>query len=159
MPVSPSTAHRVITSANRLLQHAEGAGWMIIIVRNEYARRDWFGNFFRNAAALEGSPGADIDPRVVVPTSALKLSKSKPDAFSNPALESALKLAAINRLVIIGVMAEGCVRATVKAAARRRYSVTVATDAVGSSRSFLESFGLRNMRRAGAQLSTSAEIP
>ena len=86
------------------------------------------------------------------------VSKAKPDAFTNPALEEILRSTGIRHLVALGVMAEGCVRATVNNAIRRRFSVTVGSDGVASSREFLRRFGLKNVQNAGARVRESSEI-
>jgi nicotinamidase-related amidase len=81
-----------------------------------------------------------------------------PDAFTNPALAEVVKSAGIRRIVILGVMAEGCVRATVKGARNRGFSVTVISDGVASTRDFLKHFGLKSMQKAGASVRECSEI-
>jgi len=158
MPISAGDADMVIAAANRLVRHAESAGWQQIFIRNEFREADWIGNLFRRRAAIEGSVGAEIDPRVVFPTSSLVISKAKPDAFTNPALAEALRSAGIRQIVILGVMAEGCVRATVKSARNRGFSVTVVADGVASRRDFLKRFGLKSMQKAGASVIECSEM-
>ena len=85
-------------------------------------------------------------------------SKAKPDAFTNPALEEILRSAEIRHLAVLGVMAEGCVRATVNSAIRRGFSVTVVSDGVASSREFLRRFGLRSVQKAGARIRETSEV-
>jgi nicotinamidase-related amidase len=106
----------------------------------------------------EGSAGAEIDPRVPFPADALVVSKAKPNAFTNPALAEILTSAGIHHLVVLGVMAEGCVRATVNSAIRRGFSVTVVSDGVASTRDFLRRFGLKSMRKAGARIRETSEV-
>ena len=158
MPVGTGNADRVIASANRLLQHAEHAGWMIVVIKNEFRRTDWLGNFFRHSAAVEGSAGAENDPRVHFPANVTTMAKSRPDAFTNPALAETLQGSRIRQLIILGVMAEGCVRATVKSAIGRGYAVTVVADGVASTKEFLHRFGLRSMRTGGAIVKTCDEL-
>jgi nicotinamidase-related amidase len=95
MPVGKNDADPVIASANRLLKHAESAGWLQVFIKNEYRKADWIGNLFRKGAAIEGSIGAEIDPRIPLPTGALVVSKAKPDAFTNLALAEILRGAGI----------------------------------------------------------------
>jgi nicotinamidase-related amidase len=158
MPVGKGNAERVIASANRLLQHAESADWKIIVIKNEFHRSDWLGNLFRKGAAVEGSVGAENDPRVHFPANVTTLAKIRPDGFTNPALAEILQGSGIRRLVILGVMAEGCVRATVKSAISRGYAATVVADGVASTKDFLHRFGLRSMRKSGASLKSCDEI-
>ncbi len=158
MPVSAKNASIVISSANRLVMFAERAGWKHIFIKNEFRKSDWLGNLFRKRAAIEGSAGAEIDPRVIVPASSSVISKSRPDAFTNPALSAALESVGIRQIVILGVMAEGCVRATVKSARNKGFSVTVVSDGVASSRDFLNLLGLKSMQKAGASIRECSEI-
>ncbi len=158
MPISARNADIVISSANRLVRYAERAGWKQIFIKNEFRKSDWLGNLFRKRAAIEGSVGAEIDPRVVVPTSGSVISKSRPDAFTNPALVEILNSAGICDVVILGVMAEGCVRATVKSARKMGFSVTAVSDGIASHRDFLKLLGLRSMQKAGASVRKCSEI-
>ncbi len=158
MPISARNADMVISSANRLVGHAERAGWKQIFIRNAFLKSDWIGNLCRRCAAIEGSVGAEIDPRVTFPTGSSVISKSSPDAFTNPALAEVLKSAGIRQIVILGVMAEGCVRATVKGARNRGFSVTVVSDGVASTRDFLRRFGMKSMQKAGASVRECSEM-
>ena len=158
MPVGTGNADRVIASANRLLQHAGNSGWKQIAIKNEFRRTDWLGNLFRHGAAIAGSVGAENDPRVHFPANITTLTKSMPDAFTNPALAEILHGSGIRQLVILGVMAEGCVRATVKSAIGRGFTVTVVADGVASTRKFLHGFGLKSMQKAGGLVKMCDEI-
>jgi nicotinamidase-related amidase len=158
MPVGKNGAELVIASASRLLKYAESVGWLQVFIKNEYRKADWIGNLFRRGAAIEGSAGAEIDPRIPFRAGALVVSKARPDAFTNPALAEILTSAGIHHLVVLGVMAEGCVRATANSAIRRGFSVTVVSDGVASSRDFLRRFGLRSVQKAGARIRRTSEI-
>src|SRR5208282_3149341 len=101
MSVGVKNGARVITTANRLLRHARGAGWKEIFIKNEFPRADQIGNLFRNGAAIQGSVGAEIDPRIHLPADGLVLSRSKSDAFTNPVLAAVLGSLRIRHLVIL----------------------------------------------------------
>jgi nicotinamidase-related amidase len=158
MPISASDADCVISTADRLVQHGVNAGWKLVFIKNEFKKSDWIGNLFRKHAAIEGTAGAEIDPRVSVPEGGSVVSKSRPDAFTNPELAGLLNGSGIHKIVILGVMAEGCVRATVNGARSLGFSVTVVSDGVASSQDFLKRFGLNRMQKAGAGLSKCSEI-
>jgi len=153
-----ANANKIIDAANLMLKHAEGAGWDIVFIRNEFPKSDWIGNFFRKGASIVGSTGAEMDPRILRPKNCSFFSKSQSDAFSNPALMAHLKDEKIQNIVILGVMAEGCVRATVQKARHSGFSVTAVSDGIASSRDFLKRFGLKSMRKAGAAVMERAEI-
>lgn len=158
LTVGERHAAPVIESANRLLKHAAGADWKLIFVKNEFRKDDWLGNFFRNRAAIAGAAGAAIDPRVNLPPTAHVVSKSESDAFSNPALLEHLTAASTDRIVVLGVMTEACVCATVQGAITRGFQVTVVSDGVASCRESQKQRGLERMRKAGASIRPCAEI-
>lgn len=158
LTVGKENAEPVIQSANRLLSHAQSAGWKLVFVKNEFRKRDWIGNFFRNHAAIEGAAGAQIDPRVAVPATAPIFVKSRPDAFTNPGLEKMLRDASIRRLIVLGVMTEACVCATVKGAIRRGFEVTVVSDGVASMEAASKQSGLKKMQCAGAGIKDCPEL-
>jgi nicotinamidase-related amidase len=153
-----ANSEKVIGTANRMLEHADRMGWNKVFIQNEFPTSDWMGNFFRKGAAIEGSAGAERDERILYPKEYSTFSKSQADAFSNLALALHLKKENIQSIVILGVMAEGCVRATVQKARHLGFSVTVVSDGVASSRNFLKNFGLKSMRKAGARIKECSEI-
>src|SRR5271165_2219102 len=115
MAVGAGDAKRVVSLANRLIEHGGSAGWKLIFIKNEFPETDRIGNFFRKDSAIEGSAGAALDPRITIAPTGLVLTKSRPDAFTNPALAEALESDAVRQIVVLGVMAEGHVSATVTA--------------------------------------------
>ncbi len=158
MPISATNAELLITTANRMIQHAESIDWQIVFIKNEFEPSDRIANFLRRYAAIAGSSGTDIDPRVKISPRSSAALKTKPSAFSNQEFVEQLQRLEIREIVVLGVMAEGCVRATVKDAIKRGYSVTVVSDGVASTRDFLNRFGLKSMQNAGAIIQTCSEI-
>jgi len=158
MAVSVADASQVVSLANRLIQHGVSAGWKLIFIKNGYPKSDLIGNLFPQRRGDRGFPWGGAGSSVIVPFSGLVLTKSRPDAFTNPELEETLTSGAVHQLVVLGVMAEGCVRATVKGATSRGFGVTVVSDAVASSRGLFWRFGVRSMKNAGAIAKVSSEI-
>lgn len=78
--------------------------------------------------------------------------KTTADAFSNRVFVDWLREARVRDLVILGVFAEGCVRATVASALRRGFSVHVLVPGVASNASWKTRWALWLMRRRGARL-------
>jgi nicotinamidase-related amidase len=158
MPVEPEDAEVVVTVANRLLAHAQRVGWLPIFIKNEFSPNDGLGNLLRRGAAIAGSRGAEVDPRVSQPPDAPAFSKCRADAFTNPALQTFLQENEIHNLIAVGVMAEACVRATVRHAIRLGYQVTVIPEAVPSDRQWKKVLAFWDMRRAGAQFVAAETI-
>jgi len=152
MPVSAKGAEAVLRVANEILKGQQLQGVLPIIIVNEFPRSATVLNALRRHAAVAGTPGADLDPRLADPGSARKFTKARASAFSNPELENYLRSEGIARLYLLGVMAEACVRATVVDARKRSYRVTVIADAVASSSAWKVGVALWIMKRAGAEV-------
>jgi len=83
------------------------------------------------------------------------IAKSRPSAFSNPDLDSLLRARGVQVLYVLGVFAEGCVRATVLDAVQRGYTVRVLEEAVASNAGWKKRFALWAMKRGGADIVSS----
>ena len=156
LPVGAANAGRVIAVANRMAALFEEQQWPIIVIANQFKRSDALGNFFRRYAAMEGTEGGNIDPRVLV-HDARSFSKAKSSAFTNPDLADHLKAALIDRVVICGVYAEGCVRATAFDALRAGLETMVISDAVASKRTATYKWALTHMRKRGIRVGSMDE--
>lgn len=151
LPVGAANAERVIDVANRMAALFAGQQWPIIVIANQFKRSDTLGNFFRRYAAMEGSEGGHMDPRVLVHDAPL-FCKAKSSAFTNPHLADHLKAALIDRVVICGVYAEGCVRATAFDALRAGLKTVVISDGVASNRTATCRWALTHMRKRGVRV-------
>ena len=151
LPVGAANAERVISVANRMAALFAERQWPVIMIANQFRRSDTIGNLFRRYAALEGTEGAHIDPRVLV-RDARSFSKAKSSAFTNPDLAAHLKSSPIDRLVICGVYTEGCVRATAIDALRTGLQTVVISDGVASRRTAPHKWALTQMRKRGARV-------
>ncbi len=152
MPVGTANADRVIMAANRMIELFEERRWPIIFIYNQFRKADVIANFFRNHAAIEGSVGGNMDPRVISHDGFFFFAKSKNSAFSNPELTEHLKKTGIGLVVICGVYAEGCVRATALDAQRANLSTTLISDGVASNREFKFKWALSQMRKKGIRI-------
>jgi len=151
MPVGSANAEKVIMTVNQLIRFQEKRGWLIIDVNSQFKKNDIIGNFFRKQAAVEGSEGGKMDPRIVEHGASL-FPKSRSSAFSNPYLKAYLQHKEIDNIVICGVYAEGCVRATALDARRAGLGVTLVSDGVASSRAFKYHWALSHMKKRGIRI-------
>jgi nicotinamidase-related amidase len=148
LPVGAANAERVISVANRMVALFEERGWPIIVIYNQFKKSDVMGNFFRRYAAVEGSEGGKIDPRVLV-HDARYFSKAKSSAFTNPNFSEYLKMNGVDHVVICGVYAEGCVRATAFDALKSNLDTVVLSDGVSSNRKSKYKWALSHLRKRG----------
>lgn len=151
LPVGAANAERVIANANRMVALFAEQRLPICVIANQFKRSDALGNFFRRYAAMEGTEGGYIDPRVVV-HDARSFSKAKTSAFTNPDLGAYLKAALIDRVVICGVYTEGCVRATAFDALRAGLETVVISNGVASRRTATYKWALTHMQKRGVRV-------
>lgn len=152
MYVGEKEAQRVIAAANAVLTGRALTGALPVFIVNAFPRSAWVTNFFRHGAAIEGTSGAAMDDRVRVPAGVKIFPKRRPSAFTNPELLAYLGDNSVARLYVLGVFAEGCVRATAIDGVRRGYRVVVPTEAIGTNSQAKRWFALWAMRRGGVEL-------
>lgn len=152
MPVTEMGATAVLRAANEVLARRALPEALIVLVLNRFPATARVANFLRKHAAIDGSPGAEPDRRLEHLGNATIVVKSKPSAFSNPELRVLLSAHRVRELLVLGVFAEGCVRATVAEALRLGYAVRVVESAVASNASWKTRAALWFMRRVGAQV-------
>jgi nicotinamidase-related amidase len=156
MPVDATGAAAVLQVANKILSKCILAGALPILVMNQFPATARIGNFFRKGSAIAGTAGAKLDDRLQQTGSENVIAKASASAFSNPELEQVLRANSIQEIYVLGVFAEGCVRATVVDAVKRGYSVYVIADAVATNAAWKKRFALWAMKRAGAKILPSA---
>ena len=151
-PVDPEGALRVVTAANEILAGRILPGALPIVVVNQFPESAWLGNLLRRGAALEGSPGARLDPRIDASPKIRVFSTTESDAFSNPELEPYLRREGIGELWIVGVMSEGCVRATALAAHKLGFNVAVAESGIATSTALKARLASWLLRKGGVRV-------
>lgn len=152
MPVGALAAERVLERANAVLRGEAVVGSLVVAIANAFPRSQFLGNFFRNQAAVEGSSGASLDPRLQASEHVPVFRKSASSAFSIPQLHPFLQAQDVRTLVLIGVFAEGCVRATAVQARRLGYEVVAPLDSIATNGRLKLAFALSSMRRNGVAL-------
>ena len=150
LPVEPAAVSSLVESVNHAIAEAAAGGIPVIHIVNRFPAAR-LSNLFRNFAAIEGSAGAAIDERVSVGTAPV-LSKRRGDAFSNPALGALLTRQGVNRVILAGVHANGCVLATARGALRRGYVAGVLSGCVASRSRRATQRALGKMERIGVSI-------
>lgn len=141
----------LLATNNAVVTGARSKGALVVYIGNEFSPSDWLPNLFRRGAAVKGTPGTALDPRLSI-VSPHYFPKQQGNAFSNPDLEPFLRAQGITNLVVTGVYADGCVKETVEGALRQRFQVTVLSDAVASGSLDRTKRALSDMKRAGAEI-------
>jgi nicotinamidase-related amidase len=123
-------AERLVRNANALIGQAREHGALVVFIENVIDNpvlKLVFGGV--NTA---GTPGVQMDRRLVRLPSAPTFTKNRGDAFINPALDAYLSEHQVGRLLIVGLDAAYCVTATTRGARNRGYETVVLTDAVAT---------------------------
>jgi nicotinamidase-related amidase len=155
MPVTAMSASRVIETANEVLAGRMLAGALPIFVVNRFPADAFLGNLMRRGAAVAGSRGAEIDPRINTLPGVKVFAKQRANAFSNPDLEPYLRSEGIEKIWIVGVMTEACVRASALAARRLGFEVAVAESGIATNAAWKAVLGRWLLQRGGVEVAST----
>lgn len=109
-------------------------------------------------SAGPGSPGTEMDHRLIKIPGATTITKNRSDAFSTPELDAYLREYHVDQLLLTGLDGAYCVDATARGALNRGYQVTLLQDGIATeSRNSIENLA-KGWREAGAQVKTGTEM-
>ncbi len=157
LPVEMSQAEGALTNINDLIQSSGKQRMDVIYIRNEFPRRAFLANRFRNFAAVAGEEGSEFDDRLILSGGPV-FTKKHPDAFSNGMLKNYLKANGIGVIYITGVYTDQCVLRTALKAVKNGYRVICLEDAVAGKNEKRVTRAVRKMDRAGISIMTTDEI-
>jgi nicotinamidase-related amidase len=155
-PIDLSQADEIISNVNKLINHAQQLNLTVIYIGNEYSLFNPL-NIFRNFAAIVGSEGAKLDPRLTL-INQNYFPKSTGDAFSNPDLIKFLNQNDIDEAIVVGVYAEACILATVKGAIEQKLRVKVLADGIGAKSQGKREIYLEKYKKIGAEILDTKQI-
>ena len=156
MPVCQTQVEPMLCIINQVIKEASSNNNDVIYIVNEFEKKDWIANWFRNYAAIKGQPGAELDERLNVVNDCF-FSKSKSDALINSQLCEFISKRDIKQLILVGVFAEGCISATALSALRRGYKVAILKDAVAGKSNRSRDKALTKLARQGVDIISSQE--
>jgi nicotinamidase/pyrazinamidase len=157
LPVAQEAVAGLLARVNELATRFAHEGAPVVLITNEFSPWDVPANLFRCNAALRGSKGAELDPRVMV-ASEYRFTKRVGDAFSNPALGAFLRERGVRDLYIGGVFSEACVTRTALGARAQGFIPHVLSDAVaGASRQASEK-ALGRLRGNGVAVTAATDL-
>jgi nicotinamidase-related amidase len=152
MPVSAAGAFRVIEAANAVLAGRSLPDALPDFIVNQFSATATLGNVFRRGAAIVGSTGASLDPRIQAPPNVRVFSKERSSAFSNEDLAPYLRSQGVGKVWIVGVMPEACVRATALSALKLGFEVVVAEAGIATNAAWKAGFASWALRRGGVTI-------
>ena len=128
-PIEISQMDNLIITVNEIINEFHINDIKIIYFRNIFKN-----NFLRalfNFPVIEGTPGAEIDPRINIITEYI-FDKYSGSAFSNVNFENILLQNKINELYLVGVTADECVYDTALAGLERGYIINIYANGIGA---------------------------
>ena len=155
MPVAANQVAALIEAVNHSIWAASQSDIIVYYILNEFPKRSWL-NIFRRYAAVRGSRGAQLDPRVER-RNGQTLTKSSSSAFSNPELGATLYEEGVRTVALCGVFAEACVSATARSTQDRALQLVIISDAIAARSDAALARSLRRFERMGATMTTSKQ--
>ncbi|MEO8812395.1 MAG: cysteine hydrolase [Caulobacteraceae bacterium] len=143
----------LIEAMNRAIDRGARTRLAVVYTFNAYDLLDP-SNLLRNFAAIKGSRGSLLDPRIHQVSPSTALIKRGPDAFSNPRLATLLADRGVKRLIIGGVYADACITATTRTALAKGFDVTLLRDGVGAANDSARDRACADLAHRGARLAT-----
>lgn len=146
----PADADAVIERINQLSARARRSGVPVIFVQHQTADQE----------LPHGSDGWQIEPRLQVTDTDLRVEKTTPDSFLRTNLQALLEQHGVTQLVICGYSTEYCVDSTTRRAAGLGYPVVLAADAHTShDKAHASGAWIRNHHNAALSSMESFGVP
>jgi nicotinamidase-related amidase len=135
--LNPSSSMHIDTSGiQTFFKHVNDAiitcknrGDEVIYIVNEWTNP--FENLFTGNVCKKGGHGVGLDHRLLKVNDHI-YAKSHPSSLSNKDLLKLIRNSYINEITVVGLMAEGCVKATAKDLKSKKFNVIEVEDALGS---------------------------
>lgn len=149
MHIDTTNIETFFTNANKTIRSFEKNGSPVMYVTNEW--KNPILNLLTGNVCKKGGAGVGPDPRLLRINEKI-YRKSKMNALSNRALATDLQAGRVSDIYLMGLFAEHCVKATLIAALKKKFRVTVITDALGAKSDKTLSKCLEFYNRNGATL-------
>ena len=116
------------------------------------------GTTLGNALVVPNDPDQPPDEKAVAAAQQVIIEKQTYNLFDNPHAGAVFRALAPRLVVAFGVATDYCVRAAVLGLCGRGYRTAVVTDAIQGIKEQASKVALAEMRRAGAEFITAAEV-
>lgn len=155
MHIDLSNIDQFFKAVNQTIELFERKGLPVLYVTNEWS--NFLVNWITGNACKKGGKGVGPDPRLRRINWNL-YRKSTRSAFVNTEVLKDLQRWKVSEIVLVGLFAEHCIKATMLDALKNQFSVTVITDALGSKNENTLLRSLQYYHRKGATLISSQEL-
>lgn len=147
---------RIVRVSNALLAQAQAKGAVVVYIKNVIDNP--IISALTGGLNAPGSPGTEMDRRLIKAPGAMTFTKSRSDAFSTLELDAYLRENQVDRLLLTGLDGAYCVNATARGALNRGYRVTLFQDGIATESSKSIEKLAQGWREAGAQVKTGTEM-
>lgn len=147
---------RIVAASNALLTQAQAKGIPVVYIRNVIDNP--LIALLAGGVNAPGTPGTDMDRRLIQVPGARTFDKHRSDAFSNPTLDAWLRQNQVNHVLLTGLDAAYCVNATTHGALNRGYQVTLYPEAIATESGKSIADLAESWKKAGAQVKTGTEM-
>jgi len=147
---------RIVGVSNALLAQAQAKGVVVVYIKNVIDNPIM--SAIMGGLNAPGSPGTEMDRRLIKAPGARTFTKNRSDAFSTPELDAYLRENHVDQILITGLDGAYCVNATARGALNRGYKVTLFQDGIATESSKSIEKLAQGWREAGAQVTAGAEM-
>lgn len=147
---------RIVMVSNALLAQAQTNGAVVVFVKNVIDNPVM--SMLMGGINAPGSPGTEMDRRLIKLPASVTFPKSRSDAFSTPALDAYLREKQVDHILITGLDGAYCVSATARGALNRGYKVTLFQDGIATESSKSIEALAKGWREAGAQVKSGTQM-
>ena len=149
-PLNLAQTDSIIPVINELVKNADVKKWVVVYITHEYRKGSPL-RLVTQDFLLEGTPGAEMDPRLAV-INKNHFVKNRMDAFSNMEFDAFLRKNQVKNVLLTGMAAEECLDRTSRGALNRNYAVTVISDAIAGRSDDSRKKKIEDYKRYGAQI-------
>jgi nicotinamidase-related amidase len=147
---------RIVAVSNALLAQAQARGAVVVYIQNVI--HSPIMSALTGGVNLPGTPGTEMDRRLLKVPTAMTFEKNRSDAFSNPEFDAYLRAQHVDRVWLTGLDGAYCVDATARGALNRGYKVTLFRDGIATeSYKKIEDL-VKSWREAGAEVKTGSQL-
>lgn len=159
-PLGNPRSQQIVEPIQRLLDHARGAGWVVVFSNDAHAPGDpelriW------GEHAMAGTVGAEVIAELGPKPGEREIISPKRvyGAFDGTDLDQQLRALGVEEVVIVGQHTHICVRHTAYGSLIRGYTITVPRDAVCAFEGVDEEDALEYLRSVyGARITTVSDL-
>ena len=149
-------AKELIPNQKKLLEKARKLGFEILYLADNHMPDDPEFEIWPKHC-VQGTHGAKVIDELTPLTNEKIIPKRRYSGFFGTDLDLTLREAAVERIILVGVLTDICVMYTSADASARNYEVIVISDATGTTDSSIQKFSLKHIEKVHNGIVTTTE--